>query len=245
MAEKGHGRGPPQGPQRLLVPPRQFDGRLEDYEEFSFKLKGYLSLQEPDFGRLMTRVETMEEAVTDAHCTEPGGGEVSERVFAMSRTLQYTLIMLCTGPALTIIRSVQTDNGFETWRQLHRRYSPNPMARQFGTLGQILEPVFNETTFLDDFIKWESDITKYERETATQLSDNVKIAVLDNKTSGEFQQHLSLNASRLNTYPEVRAVLVDYIKSMAAFPEDQLHSCDSDLQGACSRGSGCSLETKG
>ena len=192
MASKGTSRS--SAGTKPFAPPRGFDGRIEDWEDFSYKLKAYLSLQEPDFGDCMDKIETSADPVVDEDKffwtrLEDGSNIVSERTMGMSRTLQYTLIMLCSGPALTIVKTAHTQNGFETWRLLSQRYAPRPMSKQYATLGHILRPSFG-TNFLDDFQNWESGIADYERDSGTILPDSVKISILQIETSGQAQQSL-------------------------------------------------------
>ena len=139
----------------------------------------------------------------------------------MSRQLKSLLITLCNGPPLTIIQSTVTENGFEIWRLLCRRYSPDPVVSQYGALGQILEPSLPEAHFQDAFLHWEADIARWERDTGTVLPDTVKIGILHNRTSGALQQHLRLNAGRLATFIDVRNVLLDYFRSPSAYRAQQ------------------------
>ena len=46
----------------------------------------------------------------------------------------------------------------------------------------------------DSLSTWEEEINKYEKETSTQLSDDIKIGILVNETKGKLQEHLRLNA---------------------------------------------------
>ena len=48
------------------------------------------------------------------------------------------------------------------------------------------------------------------RQTATELPDSILVATLLNKTSGQLQQHLQLNAQTLDAYEAVRQVIKDY-----------------------------------
>ena len=112
----------------------------------------------------------------------------------MPRQLKYLLITLCNGPPLTIIQTTENDNGFEIWRLRCRRYSPDPAVTQYGALAHILEPSLLEAHFHDAAGHWESDISRWERDTCTVLPDNVKIGILHTRTSGALQQHLRLNA---------------------------------------------------
>ena len=63
------------------------------------------------------------------------------------------------------------------------------------------------------------------------MSDDVKIAVLMNKTMGQFQEHLRLNVVALTRYHEVQGVLANYRKHII-------------LSSRISRGSRCNVSDK-
>ena len=86
-----------------------------------------------------------------------------------------------------------------------------------GRLAAILEFNFNEDNFENDFVKWESEIQKFEKETTSALADAVKIAILMNKTKGDIQRHVRLNASQLTKITDVRETILSYFKSMKSF----------------------------
>ena len=50
-------------------------------------------------------------------------------------------------------------------------------AKAVGRLTKILNPGFNMDAFEDSFSAWEDEILKYEKETKTTLSDEVRIGV--------------------------------------------------------------------
>ncbi len=146
---------------------------------------------EHDYSRLMDIASAQHVPVTDDLLTLHLGDEdvPDHRAIRMSRHLKYLLILLCHGAPLTILRTATTENGFEIWRLLSLRYSPNPIANSFGMLGHILEPVLPEAHFQDAFAYWEAHIAKYERDTGTPLADSVKIAVLHSRASGALQRN--------------------------------------------------------
>ena len=105
--------------------------------------QGVLELDH-DFSNIMNLASAAAEPVTDEyHVLEQDGPD--ERCANMSRQLKYFLIRLCEGPSLEIIQSAETENGFEIWRLLCRRYSADLVASQHGVLGRGLESSFPET----------------------------------------------------------------------------------------------------
>jgi hypothetical protein len=105
------------------------------------------------------------------------------------------LVNLCEGTSAAIIRQVDTLHGLEIWRRLHEHYRPSAATSAVGRLASILEFNFTTEHFENDFVTWEAEIQKFEKETSSVLADIVKIAILTNKTSGDIQKHVRLNAS--------------------------------------------------
>ena len=65
---------------------------------------------------------------------------------------------------------------------------------------KLLKPTFNHNNFEESFSTWGFEVGRYERDSNTQLPDQVKIAVLMNETAGPLQQHLHLNEGQAPTY---------------------------------------------
>ena len=93
---------------------------------------------------------------------------------------------------------------------LHNRFSLPVGTRSVGYLTKLLEPTFNEAQFEEQFLQWEYDINRYEKDNGTALPDGIKIAILLNKTKGALQQHLQLRAGQITNYIEIRALILDY-----------------------------------
>ena len=108
-------------------------------------------------------------------------------------------------------------NGCETLRLLRNRFSLPVGTRSVGYLTKLLEPTFNEAQFEEQFLQWEYDINRYEKDNGTALPDGVKMAILLNKTKGALQQHLQLRAGQITNYNEIRVVILDYYKTISAF----------------------------
>ena len=101
---------------RELPLPRDFDGtRMELWKDFSYELRAYLNMLEPDFTNYMNRAADSADPVTDQrYVLEQDGARIpDERGVRMSRQLKYLLIILCTGSPLKIIQASNTENGFE------------------------------------------------------------------------------------------------------------------------------------
>ena len=102
--------------------------------------------------------------------------------------LHYMLVNLCEGTSASIIRQAHTLHGLEIWRRLHEHYRPEAATSAVGRLDSILEFHFTTDNFENDFVKWEAEIQKFEKETSSVLADIVKVALLMNKTNSETCQ---------------------------------------------------------
>ena len=132
--------------------PRDFDGtRVELWKDFSFQLKAYLEMLEPDFANCMNFAASSQQPLTDKCYVRGLEGTLLDeaRWVRMSQQLRYFLILLCSGPPLRIIQSADTQNGFELWRLLNRRYTVEPLVRQHGAPGRILKSSLSEIHFPD------------------------------------------------------------------------------------------------
>ena len=84
-------------------------------------------------------------------------------------------------------------------------------------MAKLLDPTFNEAQFEEQFLRREYDINRYEKDNGAALPDGVKIALPLNKTKGALQQHPQLRAGQITNYIEIRAVILDYYKTISAF----------------------------
>ena len=200
---------------RLKLPlPPHFSGEPRDWEEWEWNFRTYISMFQPNVLNFLDRAATSDAEIVDAHFqTAQATPAEQERLVTFSRKLHYLLANLCTGSARLLVRQNQGGNGFETWRLLHQRFSLPDASRHVSLLTKILDWKFNTHTFEQDFNAWETVKNKYEQQTGQQLPDSILVATLMNKTSGPLQQHLRLNAGNINTFDQVKQLLVQYFRS--------------------------------
>ena len=113
--------------------PERFNGQEDQFEDFAYSLRSYLSMANPAFYDTMKHIE-------DARSTNPiiyeGMSRSNQR---LSSQLQNALQALCKGPAAKIIRRDPLGlNGFESWRLLWERYRPITRARATNRMSTIL-----------------------------------------------------------------------------------------------------------
>ena len=189
-------------------------GDYSQNEEWRFKLQAYLGLIDRDFDLVLqlAQVTTRQIENTDirTHILDPTQASTA---VDLSRDLHHILINICQGAAATVVRQNRYNaNGCETLR-----FSLPVGARSVGYLTKLLEPTFNDAQFEEQFLQWEYDINRYEKDNGTAPPDGIKIEILLNKTKGALLQHLQLRAGQITNYIEIRAVILDYDKTISAF----------------------------
>ena len=97
------------------------------------------------------------------------------------------------------------------------RYAIPTVAKAAGSLSTLLRKKFPEEDFEAHFDAWEHEIAKYERDTRSIVSDDVKIGVIMGGTSGPLNEHLTLHSSTFTNFGALRNVCMNYHKNGAAF----------------------------
>ena len=178
-----------------LPPPKAFSGKQEDWDTFSYRFKSYMVMRNRDYANLFLAAETVEHEITDRDFIVDGTDDLHEERVQLSHELHYWLVQMCEGTSGSILRQVDTLHGTEVWRRLYGHYKPSAATSAVGRLAVILEFSLSDSKFENDFVKWEAEINKFEKETASHLPDIVKTTILMNKTRGDIQKHVRLNAS--------------------------------------------------
>ena len=111
-------------------------------------------------------------------------------------------------------------------------------AKSVGRLTKILKPDFNMNAFEDTFSSWEDEILKYEKETKTQLSDDVKIGILMTEIKGPLQQHLRLHATMVTRYQEIKEIIVNFFRIKNHYYKQEHTSTPMDIGAYWRKGKG-------
>ena len=197
----------------LKIPaPKHFNpkGREEDtaeFETFSQQLKAYLSIQTRRFREHMNKAEQH---------VGPINMPLNDEDKKLAVQLQNFLILMCHGKAAHIVYRDDTDeNGFESWRRLHVRYTPSKRVKYLDHMQKILTWKFTEANLEQDLNDWEIEIEKYGTVSSGQniLSDDIKVSILVSKAPSEIQRHFQLTTGPDSTYSQVRGVIINYCKT--------------------------------
>ena len=98
-----------------LSTPKEFSGKSEDWDDFSFVMRSYMSTFDIRFGVLMKNAEKADVPITDAMLDDYDKKLTDlpdNQSTALARQLYFILISV-VGPARNTIRMVPDENGFE------------------------------------------------------------------------------------------------------------------------------------
>ena len=137
-----------------------------------------------------------------------------------SNEVYFSLVMLTTCKAATIVRTVRDNNGYEAYRLLRQRFDPENYGKHLSSLTQILKFDFgsNPSDFLDKLIEWEGLIDKYEQETLKTISENLLSAIVVEKAPEAIKMHLLVQCGERPDWPKLRQTVHDYCYSVISGP---------------------------
>ena len=218
--------------------PSAYSGKAEEWEDWSYKCRAYMTISNSEYSELMKYAEGATTVITDELLGVPlEGGEIDRRRVDLGHILHYTLVQLTSASAATVVRQVESMNGFETWRLLHTRFALPSAAKTMGLLTRIMKPTFAEKDFEVQFTQWEATVSKYEVESTSLLPDVVKNAILLNETHGPLRQHLQLNTNQTTAYAQIRQTIVDYHRTRHTYNQKDV-STPMDVDAMTTKGKG-------
>ena len=203
---------------RLKLKPPSYDGNYATFDDWHYKFKAYMGVQHNFYSQFLPRAIQSTARLTAADLTGAAANQQeADDWIQLDHNLKYVLIITTTAAAATLCRQYQHEIGLEIYRQLHLRFKTPIGTRSIGYLTKLLEPTFDNNNFEESFSNWEYEIQQYESDNSTNLPDQVKVAVLMNRTRGPLQQHLHLNAGQSPTYAEIRTTITEYQRAHTTF----------------------------
>ena len=196
--------------------PDELNGKMEQWQEWSWQVKAYVSLFEVEALRVLVNAEVADASITDdaLKCLKASDSELGDtEIVEFSRHLHRLLTRITSGSAQLVVRRHVELNGFETWRLLTEKFSLPGTAPDVSLLNIILEFKFGTEQFEQELNEWETLKTRYERQAETALPDSILVATLLSRTTGTLQQHLRMNVRLLDTYETVRNVITAHYQS--------------------------------
>ena len=153
--------------QKLGKPPI-YSEKEDEWSEWSFVMKSYVSLLSTHVPALLTGAENpvaspdMSIATIRATLTEDG--------VTAAKKLFHVLVMNVRGPALAVIRGITDMNGALAWRALITRYAPNTAPRVHSLMSAIL----NAKTFPSELTAYEDRTGRNGRRTFASGSNSLE-----------------------------------------------------------------------
>ena len=137
-----------------------------------------------------------------------------------SNEVYFSLVMLTTSKAATIVRTVRDNNGYEAYRLLRQRFEPENYGKHLTSLTQILKFEFgsNPSEFLDKLIEWEGLIDKYEQETLETISQNLLCAIVVEKAPEAIRMQLLVQCGERPDWLKLRQTVHDYCYAVVPGP---------------------------
>ena len=130
-----------------------------------------------------------------------------------SGTLYYLLVLLCSGKAQVILRSVEVGNGVEGWRVLSARFDRRDSTSTTGLLQAILGFEMSDDLehIPDKLAEFELMTQRYNMTSGETLSGQVEKATILRTLPEPLKSHLLVNAQRFTNGAEVRTAVRDYL----------------------------------
>ena len=194
---------------RLIGKPKPFSGKEAEWQGWSLILRAYA-------GAVSTRLlQLMEE--TELHPEEDcsNAAFLSGEDRDLSSQLYFILTMLCEGRAQDKVALVARGQGLVLWRALCEDYESRMLSRKTGLLQQLLAFSFGHD-LQADLEKFERAIKQYELAKGAPCDPDVNMGVvIRNLTIShkDLAQHLTLNATRLDTYEKIRIEFIDVVRT--------------------------------
>ena len=192
---------------------RPFEGKEGEWKEWCFQFKVAVRAANSSIGKILEEAEkkTLE---VDIQELESGLAELELEVdFEKgAEELFDTLCMLVQGEPSLIVQRVEGMNGFEAWRQLHRKYNPTTPARALQAMIDIMtiKRAQSHKELMGMIEKWELKVQVLERDFGEKLSERMKIAAVTAMCKHDIQDYVFQGAAEMDAYRPVR----DKIKSL-------------------------------
>jgi len=202
----------------------QFNGKLENWEDFQFKFRRAIRSQSASAHNCMSQVEGQETVVDDDLDVN-----VSKET---SATFFDILCQHVEGEALMVIKSVEGFHGFEAWRRLHRKYSPRTLARRLRLLMAVVNPgrVKNAGEIQAGLTLWEGKVKQLNDQFEDKLSDQMKAAIITSAMPNKVQDHIlsacsgGIGKSKDPTFEETKETILLYASRMENFNAKAWHN---------------------
>ena len=229
--------------QKLGKPPI-YSGKEDEWNEWSFVMKSYVSLLSTHVPALLTGAENpaaspdMSIATIRATLTEDG--------VTAAKKLFHVLVMNVRGPALAVIRGITDMNGALAWRALITRYAPNTAPR----VQSLMSAILNAKTFPSELTayeialdEWQENIRKWESISGDRFNVSMKKALFLDKAP--MNVRVPLQMQNLATFEAMTAVTLQFLQHNAQYqagvtvtPNNRRGPDDMEIDALTKKGKG-------
>ncbi|CAK0815286.1 unnamed protein product, partial [Prorocentrum cordatum] len=150
-----------------------FSGKREHFEDWIFPFESYCGLLGWTAG--LERSRGAEEPLT--------ADDFGEQGVLAGRSLYHLLASTAKGAAQSIVKLCPRGDGFEAMRRLYKEYMPRLNEEHGQMLQHILTPTWwkdreGKERFTEVLIAWDELISRYERATGEQVTQNMKTSTI-------------------------------------------------------------------
>ena len=206
---------------RGLGKPDRFDGDLEKFLPWRIKTTSYLCSIRKELREVLQWSEEKESPIKDSDVAAtygPSADPIDQiaNIEELRRELFDVLLMVTEREPFDLV--LNSSCGFEAWRKLSRRFDPTTGGRKRALLNAILTPNRSKIEDLPQALeKLLDSIRLYERRrdstgARTEISDDIKISVIERLVPVELEKHLVLNRDRYTTFTDMLNEIQSYVE---------------------------------
>ena len=189
---------------------------LNGWPEWSFLFRAFVEFSVPQYNVDLNRIEADLNAVLEF-------SDYSTPVQERAQRLYTILSSYVKGRPLRIIRTVPDKDGFQAWQLLCKEYQPTTRARSLAMAQAIMGyPQFERGRHLDGLLGLERLIEDFEKISKTPYPDELKISNVLRCLPNHLRQHLQLNLQDTTTYSQLRAGILSYEQTVAAWTPNRV-----------------------
>ena len=199
---------------RHLVKPDKLSAIDKDaqatFGDWKFKSMNFLAALDPDFERELLEAES-QQAV-------PSLATLDEETRKRATYLFSMLASWLQGGDLVSMRTQADRNGYESWRRLNAKYSPNLASSNLVLLTEIMSGYGLNTdssfgSYDTRLAIWKTRKQEYERRSGKLLDFDVSKAILIAYAPASLQSHLTLQADTYISEMMLEQAISDFIRN--------------------------------
>ena len=211
----------------------------DEYEDWSFKLKTFLSTEKRSFGILLKTVESLDREMKDYEIddfvqnTPPG---ITTELAEWANTQLYNVFTLKTKDnLLQTVKNVADEEDVRdiaAWVKLLRSYKGknNNRSQQLAELVNNIKRVISYEDVLPRMGKWEASLKEHEKDSQKEVADVTKANCLRNMVPTELHSDLS-KMSHLVWHDDVKKYIREPVSLRKSTEKKTVRASGSSASG--------------